>query len=338
LPRSDREADAFYNDCLPFRPGDDLLATVKIAAAREDPGHFWPDGMIRVSGREYSGLKESPCYQRGEMSCISCHAMHLPARDRRPLKEWANDQLGAEMEGNQACVQCHADYRDVERLQAHTHHVPGSTGSRCYNCHMPHTTYGLLKAMRSHQITSPDASVSAQFGRPNACNLCHLDKTLQWTATHLKDWYEIEPPRLNESERTISAAAYQMLAGDALQRAIVAWHAGWKPAQDASGTDWLPPYLAQLLLDPYDAVRFISARSLHSLPGYGVLMADYDYLANEDERSAVVVSTLQQWRNRDKAPLPPDSSLLFTIEGQPRLEVWTRLIDSRRVGPIEIQE
>ena len=27
---------------------------------------FWPDGMVRVSGREYNGLIETPCYERGE--------------------------------------------------------------------------------------------------------------------------------------------------------------------------------------------------------------------------------------------------------------------------------
>ena len=37
----------------------------------------------------------------------------------------------------------------------------------------------------------------------------------------------------------------------------------WPPAQQASGADWMAPYLAQLLDDPYDAVRFGAARSMH---------------------------------------------------------------------------
>ena len=50
---------------------------------------------------------------------------------------------------------------------------------------MPHITYGLLKAIRSHQIDSLNVQTSLATGRPNACNLCHLDQTLAWTAEHL---------------------------------------------------------------------------------------------------------------------------------------------------------
>ncbi len=63
---------------------------------------------------------------------------------------------------------------------------------RCYNqCHMPFTTYGLLKAIRSHQVSSP--SVQAKFGKragPIACNQCHQDKTLAWTSDYLSRWYD----------------------------------------------------------------------------------------------------------------------------------------------------
>ena len=51
-------------------------------------------------------------------------------------------QLRPRMEGNQACVQCHTAFE--AKLEEHTHHRAMSTGSLCYNCHLPHTTYGLL--------------------------------------------------------------------------------------------------------------------------------------------------------------------------------------------------
>ena len=69
---------------------------------------------------------------------------------------------------------------------AHTRHRADSSGSSCYNCHMPFTTYGLLKTIRSHQISSPSVQSTLATGRPNACNLCHLDKTLAWTAQYLE--------------------------------------------------------------------------------------------------------------------------------------------------------
>ena len=56
------------------------------------------------------------------------------------------------------------------------------------NCHMPYTAYALFKGIRSHQIDSPSAKMTLRGGRPNACNQCHLDKTLQWTAERLEAW------------------------------------------------------------------------------------------------------------------------------------------------------
>ena len=63
------------------------------------------------------------------------------------------DQLAVGMETDEACLQCHTEFRG--RIAEHTHHPVESAGSRCYNCHMPFTTYGLLKSVRSHLIDSP---------------------------------------------------------------------------------------------------------------------------------------------------------------------------------------
>ena len=49
---------------------------------------------------------------------------------------------------NKACLNCHAEIADD--IPGHTHHKPDSSGSDCNNCHMPHTVYGLLSAIRSH--------------------------------------------------------------------------------------------------------------------------------------------------------------------------------------------
>jgi formate-dependent nitrite reductase cytochrome c552 subunit len=143
--------------------------------------------MVRVSGREYNGLIDSPCYERATetartLTCFSCHSMHIGADDRRGASTWAAaHQVSPGMETNAACLSCHKQFRT--NATTHTRHQNESSGSRCYNCHMPYTSYGLLKALRSHQISSPSVTASVQTGRPNACNACHLDKTLGWTAT-----------------------------------------------------------------------------------------------------------------------------------------------------------
>ena len=160
-------------------------------------------------------------------------------------------------------------------LTAHTHHAANSAGSSCYNCHMPYTTYGLLKTIRSHTVGSPSVTESVETGRPNACNLCHLDKTLAWTAEALESWYRRRGSPLGADEQNVAASLLWLLQGDAGQRAIVAQAMAWPPAQQASGTDWMAPHLAQLLDDPYDAVRFVAARSMRTLPGFSGFTFDF---------------------------------------------------------------
>src|SRR5262249_10045543 len=148
--------------------------------------------------REFNSLLRSPCYTHGQgartMTCLSCHEMHADADDQRPLDEWRVHQLKPAMRENAACTQCHAEFTSPEALSAHTHHAGESSGSSCMNCHMPHTVWGLIKGIRSHEISSPTAQESVRFGRPNACNLCHLDQTLAWTAEHLHAWYGTRKP------------------------------------------------------------------------------------------------------------------------------------------------
>jgi predicted CXXCH cytochrome family protein len=279
----------------PLMPGHELRSLTdpgdpRQAAKRQSlSGYFWPDGMIRVSGREYNGLVDTPCFQHGEMSCLSCHSMH---------KSNPVDQLARGMEGNTACLQCHGDY--ASKLTAHTRHAANSAGSLCYNCHMPHTTYGLLKAIRSHRITSPSVQSSLETGRPNACNLCHLDQSLTATARHLNDWFGQPIPRIDPQITNTPASVVWLLRGDAGQRALIAWHMGWPAAQHTSGTNWLVPYLAETLDDPYSVVRYIGQRSLKRIPGWKHLA--YDYIAPAPERLRVKSTVLQRW---DAAALAP---------------------------------
>ncbi len=286
-----------------FKPGDDLHQTryyiqyPKPGAApdraedlRRNPDFFrerwWEDGTILAGGREYTALSASGCYLRGEISCLSCHSMH---------RSDPNDQLKRFPSDNTQCTQCHQEPKYTDQLAAHTFHPPGSTGSNCLNCHMPHTTYALFKGIRSHQISSPRLEASARHGVPNACNLCHLDQTLAWTRQHLRERYGTPPPPLAEEQEKVSAALLWLLKGHAAQRAIAAWHTGWKPAQETSGTDWLAPFTAQLLDDPYGVVRYIAARSLRTLPRFEAF--DYDFLAPPDDLTQRKETVVAHWQS-----------------------------------------
>ena len=312
-----------------YRPGDDLTDFARSIDRGNplEPYARWPDGLMRSGGREYDALTATPCFERGEMSCLSCHSMHRSADDPRPPLEWANDQLHPGMDSDEACLQCH------QTLEAdHSHHEPASSGSRCYNCHMPYTNYALLKAIRNHQVAGPTVTESVKYGRPNACNLCHMDKSLAWSAEHLARWYETPSPTLTEDEQNLSASVLWLVSGDAGQRALTAWHMGWKPAQEISGPEWFAPYLAQLLDDPYASVRFIAYRSLRSLPGFEDF--EYDYVGTAEERNAAAHRAVRIWRDGEPpAPKAPDAVLVHP-NGVLGWDEFSRLLARRDDRPV----
>jgi hypothetical protein len=345
--------DSWREQGLVYRPGGDLDATNLVidSSQRRAPelvrtlqknpnffaSAFWSDGQVRLSGREFNGLRMSPCYTRGhgdkQLTCTSCHSLHREADVAR--EEWADDQLKPGMRGNVACTQCHEAMREPAALAAHTHHAPESTGSTCYNCHMPHTTFGLMKAMRSHTITSPDVGVELATGRPNACNQCHLDRTLDWTNERLARWYGKARVELDADQKEVAAAARWLLSGDAGQRAIAAWSFGWPDAQKAAGTDWPAPYLARLLDDPYYVVRFAAARSLRSLPGGAQELDGYDFLASAAKAGAFVSTVQARWRTGFRGGAR--GSVLIAADGSLG-DAFARLYARRDDRPVYLSE
>lgn len=332
--------DEWMQEGFSFRPGDNLQKTLPLLrpskfdeqtwlpeGAKKDTetigNIFWPDGMIRVTGREYSGLIESPCHQKGQMTCLSCHSIHQSDPNR---------QLAAQMEGNKACLQCHEKLgRD---LAAHTHHNSNSIGSSCYNCHMPYATYGLLRSVRNHFIESPSAKKTVETGRPNGCNLCHLDKTLQWSADHLSDWYGAPRMSLEQDEQRIASSVLMAARGNVAQRALVAAAFGWEAARKASGQEWSVPLLVQLMDDPYSAVRFIAYNSLRQNARFAGCR--FDYIGDGSAREAARARILEKWRGT--RPEKTGESLLTLTNGALNDGEFARLLqsrDNRRMNLVE---
>ncbi|MCH2125322.1 MAG: hypothetical protein MK165_11040 [Pirellulaceae bacterium] len=341
------DIDAYYAHGHTFRPGNALAETRSIE--QEGEYNFWADGASFVAGEEYNGLLTTPCFTHGDksrqMTCLSCHSMHTDETDTRPLQEWANDQLKSKMDSNRpstgnniACTQCHDKYSDPQQLAAHTHHTANSSGSHCYNCHMPHTSWGLMKAYRSHAISSPNAKESLPpIGRPNACNLCHLDKPLGWVAQNLQQMYGQKPPQLSAAEEQIAAGVLWALKGNAIQRAFTTWSMGWKPARIASGEEWMPPILAPLLLDNYSVVRSTAFESLKKLEGYQDFQ--YDFVATPELRAEVGRSVLARWNApQRKSQRRARPSLLINSEGGFLEEAAHRLLGERDNRVAYIQE
>jgi hypothetical protein len=252
-----------------YTPGGDLgkaqlLLSPEVLASADAPqlgasegDLFYRDGTIRVGGREYNGLVRSPCYERGhgqrKLSCLSCHSLHRGEPD---------DQLDPKKRANRACTQCHE--REAAEGSGHSHHAASSAGSLCYNCHMPHESYALLGAIRSHRVDSPSFDARTR-DRPNACSLCHLEQSEAWAADKSVAWYGAKPsfvldraPELRDEG--LPAGALFALTGDAAVRAITAAALGRHESQHDA-----PELRAQLLdelsRDEYAAVRSIARRS-----------------------------------------------------------------------------
>lgn len=217
---------------------------------------FWPDGSVRVGGREYNGLVASACFAKGvgerTATCLSCHAMHRgdPA-----------GQLAPERRGDAACTGCHASTKE------HSRHAIGSPGAACVACHMPKTSFALLSAVRSHRIDSP--RVAPLPAKPSACSLCHLDRPAAWAAETLQRWFpassdgRMRPPdvpagALRPDE--VAAGLVYGLSADAGVRALIADAAG--DPRSPAGEAFRVALLREMKGDPYAAVRFIAERSL----------------------------------------------------------------------------
>jgi len=260
------------------RPGAPAAAWADL---RRNPGFFrnrwWPDGQMLAGGRDFTAMRETGCYEKGGMSCLTCHSMHSSDPD---------DQLRRDRPGSTACVECHREPRYTTDISAHTHHAPASSGSDCRNCHMPHTAYALFKAIRNHQISVPRVSPVTSGNALNACNLCHLDQSLAWTQDWLERWYKTPRIPLAEESSRVSAVAEWMLQGHAAQRILAAWHLGWAPAMKTGGGRWVAAVVGTGLADEYGPVRFVAARSLRQQEGFGGF--EYDFLGDAAARPGIV--------------------------------------------------
>ena len=191
--------------------------------------------------------------------------------------------------------------------------------------------------MRSHQVSSPTVLESKSYGRPNACNLCHLNETLAWTAEKLHAWYGESLPELSQDDQTLSAAVQWLVKGDAGQRALLAWGMGWMPAQQISGRAWLYPFLIYSMSDPYAAVRFDAWKSLQTMPGFADLA--FTYTANEQSLGEAVGRVYQKWWNEVRVPGANfEAKTALDPNGQFQQDVFQRLRHERDDKPIVLAE
>jgi predicted CXXCH cytochrome family protein len=287
----------------PFDPGDNLYDYYKPVQRDDVVGHFsfasrfWADGSPRLTAYEYQGMTRSPCYQHGtpgqRITCISCHSMH----DGDP-----RGQLTEQMKGNHGCLQCHGQFTQPQQLVEHTKHPAESTGSLCYNCHMPKIVYGIMSAHRTHDIQNPRPIETVQFNKPNACNQCHTDWSVNRAIAETKRLWPNEYGNTEPGDERFDEPEGQraLFSGDAVVRALTA--AAMHPATDATA-----PLLLEAMQDNYPIVRYFAANALAALrPG----LPKPDYLAETPVRD----QTLAKWY-----PLWPWDRMYAAREARERL-------------------
>jgi predicted CXXCH cytochrome family protein len=156
----------------------------------ELPGrpNYYTDGQILEEDYVYGSFTQSRMYME-DVKCNDCHNVH-------------SGQLV--LDGNKLCLQCHrSDVYDTYRH--HFHKYEGSStlnvidgygdnrkvgeGALCINCHMPGGYYMGVDYRRDHSFRVPRPDLSDRMKSPNACTQCHADKSNQWAAGYLVEWY-----------------------------------------------------------------------------------------------------------------------------------------------------
>jgi hypothetical protein len=56
---------------------------------------------------------------------------------------------------------------------------------------MPRVVMGIDRYVRTHRISSPTNSELYARAAPNACNLCHLDRPIEWTLAELRAGWDV---------------------------------------------------------------------------------------------------------------------------------------------------
>jgi len=146
---------------------------------------YYPDGQVRDEDFEYGSFLTSKMGRAG-ITCLDCHNPH-------------SGKLKLPVENNALCLSCHAPPGQRGAIQipdpvAHSYHKFDSTGNRCVECHMPHTTYMARDPRRDHGFTVPDPQLTKELGIPNSCNRCHADKSTDWAIHWMQEWYQMQRP------------------------------------------------------------------------------------------------------------------------------------------------
>lgn len=151
-----------------FIPGDQYYDFFSLITL-EHPD-FYPDGRDLGENYTMTGWEMNKCKTGGRLHCVSCHTSS------------GRYKFTGE-NANKACAPCHND--KVNKPSAHTFHKAEGEGSICISCHMAKTTFARM-SRSDHSFRPPMPGATIEFGSPNACNICHYDRSAVWAINDIK--------------------------------------------------------------------------------------------------------------------------------------------------------
>lgn len=188
-----------------YLPGKPFQQYYSLGLASLSDDRFFPDGRVRTFAYQENHLF-SDCYLNGSMTCVDCHDPH---------SQGYRDIRGRALDGrfsDEQCTDCHPSKR--ERPRDHTHHRPGTPGSRCVDCHMPYLQqpevgHRVRYARSDHTIPIPRPGDDDRMGVVNACALsgCHAGRPGAQLEAEVREWYGTLKPRKRLVAAVLDAAA-----------------------------------------------------------------------------------------------------------------------------------
>jgi len=242
-----------------------------------DPAYY-VDGRTRRFSNNSFALWLSSCYLEGAVRCIDCHL------NGHSINIEKNPQLAPAAAGEQLCSRCHASL--IENVEEHSRHEAGSEGSSCVACHMPRTVSGIKATMRDHSLAVPVPENTRDYGIPNACNLCHEERSPRWAAERIQAWFgdiEDRPAAMKLRRRAAAFSAAQHGEPAGLDPLLEILRDPEEPfLMRASATGYLRAYaepraldgLWDALVDPHPLVRAVAPLSIVAHPQGRTLLND----------------------------------------------------------------
>jgi predicted CXXCH cytochrome family protein len=189
-PRRNPIEGRYYDWPVNFKPGDRLADFWELEEHHigKDSFTHWPDGTAHKNRMQGNDYVQSQMYVKG-VPCYACHDTHGTEHEADLIRP-----------GNDLCLQCHGSVLQAGprgSLQFHTQHAADSKGSECVACHMPAVaqTIGPF-SVRSHTFRFISPVASERTGMPNACVMCHKDKSNEWAVEQLATWPSVSPWRV----------------------------------------------------------------------------------------------------------------------------------------------